>query len=93
MLGCAPFCRKAPIISQVLDERERDLRQRAYLAAPLLAKQFPAVQELAVRMKFNDPEGKEKPQPYARVFSPDMRAFFQVQCPLRNCTEGGFDLF
>lgn len=87
-----PFSPEFPIISHVLDQRERDLRHRAYLAAPLLAEQFPAVRELAVRMKFNDPEGKEKPQPSARVFSPDMRAFFQLQCPLRDCTGGGFDL-
>ena len=80
------------MISHAPDQRERELRQRAYLAAPLLAEQFPAVRELAVRMKFSDPEAKQRPQPYARVFAPDMHAFFQIQCPLRDCTGGGFDL-
>ncbi|MGH8481653.1 MAG: hypothetical protein ACRES8_04250, partial [Nevskiaceae bacterium] len=62
------------------------------LAAPTIAQTFPGVDELAVRMRFDDPEGKVKPQPYAQVFSPDMQAFFQFQCPLRDCTGGGFDL-
>jgi len=78
--------------SHIHDAREREQRQRAYLAAPFMAQQFPGVAELAVRMRFNDPEGKQKPQPYSQVFDADMRAFFQFQCPLRDCTGGGFDL-
>jgi len=78
--------------SHVLDAREREARQRSYLAAPLMEAAFPGVTELAVRFRFTDPEGKEKPQPYAQIFVPDMRAYFQFQCPLRECTGGGFDL-
>lgn len=80
------------MVAHVLEAREREERQRAYLATPLLAAQFPGLSELAVRMRFEDPEGKEKPQPYAQIFAPDMHAFFQFQCPLRECTGGGFDL-
>jgi hypothetical protein len=80
------------MISHVLDARERELRHRAYLAAPLMSEQFPGVRELAVRFRFNDPDGKAKPQPYAQLFAPDMRAFFRFQCPLKECTGGGFDL-
>jgi len=78
--------------SHVLEAREREQRQRSYLAAPLVSNLFPSVTELAVRFRFNDPEGKEKPQPYAQIFKPDMRAFFEFQCPLRECSGGGFDL-
>ncbi|MGH8223440.1 MAG: hypothetical protein ACREQZ_10760, partial [Woeseiaceae bacterium] len=58
--------------SHVLDAREREARHVRYLAAPTIAQTFPGVDELAVRMRFDDPEGKVKPQPYAQVFSPDM---------------------
>lgn len=78
--------------SHVLDAREREARHSKYLAAPKMAEAFPDADELAVRMRFEDPEGKVKPQPYAQVFAPDMQAFFQFQCPLRDCTGGGFDL-
>lgn len=78
--------------SHVQDAREREQRQRSYLAAPVMAQAFPGVSELAVKFRFTDPEGKEKPQPYSQLFVPDMRAFFQFQCPLRDCTGGGFDL-
>ena len=78
--------------SHVLDAREREARQRSYMAAPLMEEAFPAVGELAVRFRFNDPEGKEKPQPHAQLFVPDMRAYFHFQGPLRDCTGGGFDL-
>lgn len=95
VLPCPPFAvrfRNMAMRSHTLDLREREQRQRDYLAAPLISEMFPGVAELAVRMAFKDPEGKEKPQPYAQVFAPDMRAFFQFQCPLRQCTGGGFDL-
>lgn len=80
------------MVSHVLDARAREERQRQYLAAHLMADQFPDLQELAVRIRFSDPEGKQKPQPYAQIFATEMRAFFNFQCPLKDCVDGGFDL-
>ena len=80
------------MVSHVLDARAREERQRQYLAAHLMAEQFPDLQELAVRIRFSDPEGRQKPQPYAQIFAAEMRAFFRFQCPLKDCVDGGFDL-
>lgn len=78
--------------THVLEAHEREQRQRSYLATPLISKLFPGLASLAVGFRFTDPEGKEKPQPYAQIFEPDMHAYFEFQCPLRECSGGGFDL-
>ncbi len=75
-----------------VDLREREQRQRTYLAVPTIAKQFPALEELAVEMRFLDPEGKVHPSPGKRIFAPDMQAFFDFQCPMRECSGGGFNM-
>jgi len=76
----------------VIDQRQRELRQRSYQAAPSVAELFPALEELAVELRFVDPDGKVRPSPFTRIFVPDMQAFFEFQCPLRECSGGGFDL-
>jgi len=75
-----------------VDLRERERRQTSYLAAPSLAALFPKLEELAVELRFVDPDGKVRPSPFTRIFVPDMQAFFEFQCPLRECSGGGFDL-
>jgi hypothetical protein len=75
-----------------VDLREREQRQRTYLAAPTVAKQFPALEELAVNMSFFDPEGKVHPSPSRRLFAPSMQAFFEFQCPMHDCSGGGFNM-
>ena len=74
------------------DAQERERRQRLYLAAPMLGARFPKVRELVVEMSFADPEGKVHPSPHKRRFSAEMQAYFEIECPLRDCSGGGFDL-
>lgn len=76
----------------VIDQRQRELRQRSYQAAPSVAELFPDLEELAVELRFADPDGRVRPSPFKRIFVPDMQAFFEFQCPLRECSGGGFDL-
>lgn len=76
----------------VITHQQREQRQQSYLAAPVLGKKFPHVNELVVEMRFADPEGKVRPSPIRRIFTADMQAFFDFQCPLRDCGGGGFDL-
>ena len=69
---------------------ERDARQRLLNAAPLVSS-YAGVKEVAVEMRFTDAEGKQQPSPRGVSFAPDMHAFFQFSCPMRDCTGGGFD--
>ena len=75
-----------------IDVRERERRQRAYSSVPTVAGQFPGVEELTVEMRFTDPDRKLTPSPHRRLFVPAMQAFFNFQCPLKDCVDGGFDL-
>ena len=70
----------------------RERRQRAYQAAAVLGDRFPKVSEIVIELRFAEPDGKPLMSPYHRVFAPDMQAFFDVQCPGRECSGGGFDL-
>lgn len=75
-----------------VDVREREQRQRTYQAVPTVAEQFPTLDELAVEMRFLDPEGKVHPSPSRRLFAPSMQAFFDFQCPMRECSGGGYNM-
>ncbi|MGH8529713.1 MAG: hypothetical protein ACRETN_07705 [Nevskiales bacterium] len=76
----------------IIDQRQRELRKRQYLAAPVLAAEFPKIKELVVHLRFTDPEGKLTPSPHKRIFVPEMQAYFDFECPLRDCVDGGFAL-
>lgn len=76
----------------MIDLQQREARQQSYLAAPAVSKKFPGVKELVVELRFADPEGKVHPSPHKRKFAPEMQAYFEFQCPLRDCVGGGFNL-
>ncbi|MDE2148999.1 MAG: hypothetical protein KGJ55_03995 [Gammaproteobacteria bacterium] len=77
---------------RAFDPRAREAQQRAYLAVPTLAEQFPGVDEVSVELRFMLPGGQPHSSPHKRIFLPDMQAFFGIQCPDRDCSGGGFDL-
>jgi hypothetical protein len=76
----------------VIESQQREARQRLYTAAPVLGELHPSVKELVVELRFVDPENKVHPSPHKRIFVPDMQAFFEFHCPLKDCTGGGFSL-
>jgi hypothetical protein len=77
---------------RAFDPRAREARQLAYEATPTLSKRHPKVAEIGVSLQFTMPDGKPHSSPHRRLFMPDMQAFFEVQCPDRDCSDGGFDL-
>lgn len=74
-----------------VDQRQRELRHRSYLAVPTLGKQFPAIEEIAIELRFIDPDNKMHLSPYKRIFASSMQAFFDFQCPIKDCAGGGFN--
>ena len=77
---------------RVTDLQLREQRQRSYAASVTIAEQFPRVRELVLEIRFTGAENKPLLSPYKQLYSGDMRAFFELQCPARDCTGGGFDL-
>jgi hypothetical protein len=69
---------------------QREERQAKIDATPLVSS-FAGIEEVGVTLAFDDPEGKQQPSPRGVSFAPDMHAFFQFSCPMRDCTGGGFD--
>jgi hypothetical protein len=78
--------------AHVIESQKREQRQLQYLSAPALSKAFPAAKEFVIELRFVDPERKVRPSPHKRIFTPEMQAFFEFPCPLRDCTGGGFSL-
>jgi hypothetical protein len=77
---------------RAFDPRAREARQTAYESTTTLAQRHPKVAEIGVELQFTLPGGKPHSSPHRRLFMPDMQAFFNVQCPDRDCSDGGFDL-
>lgn len=68
----------------------REAHKLLFDASPLVSK-YPGIGEVAVDLKFADPEGKQHPSPRGMLFGQDMHAYFKFACPMRDCTGGGFD--
>lgn len=77
---------------RAFDLRAREARQLAYEATSTLRQRHPGVAEIGMSLQFTLPDGKPHSSPHRRLFMPDMQAFFDVQCPDRDCSNGGFDL-
>jgi len=73
-------------------KHERETRRRAYISAPSLKDQFPAVQQLLLELTFVDPNASSQHSPQTHIFGPTAKAYFEVACPFSSCTGGGFDL-
>jgi len=78
---------RRPHVNPVL---QREARQALINAAPLVGT-YSGIEEVGVTLTFSDPEGKQNPSPRGVSFAPDMHAYFQFSCPMRDCTGGGFD--
>ena len=74
----------------VITNAQREARQAIAYATPLVGT-FKGVEEIGVELKFSDPEGKQNPSPRATTYTPDMHAYFHFTCPMRDCTDGGFE--
>ena len=73
-------------------KHEREARRRAYMSAPSLKDQFPAVEQVVLELIFVDPSASSQHSPQTHIFGPTARAYFEVACPFSSCTGGGFDL-
>lgn len=69
---------------------QREAHKLLFDASPLVSK-YAGVGEVAIELKFSDPEGKQQPSARGMLFAPDMHAYFKFACPMRDCTGGGFD--
>lgn len=74
------------------DLQRREQRQRSYISAMTIGRQFPKVKELSLELRFTEAAQKPFLSPYRQIYTADMQAFFKVQCPFKDCKEGGFDL-
>lgn len=74
----------------IVTNAQREARQLLANAAPLIGA-HPGVGEVGVELKFFDPEGKQQPSPRGASYTGDMHAYFYFTCPMRECTNGGFE--
>ncbi|WP_341917941.1 hypothetical protein [Hydrocarboniphaga effusa] len=77
---------------RVTDLQQRERRQRGYAASRTISERFPRVRELVFELRFKGEAGKPLLSPYKQIYTGDMQAFFELQCPSRECAGGGFDL-
>ena len=77
---------------RAVDLQRREQRQRNYVSSTTVATQFPQVTEVALDLRFTTGPDKPLLSPYSQIYTADMQAFFELQCPSRDCAGGGFDL-
>lgn len=77
-------------------KRDRDDKNRAYHFAreresPLIVEIFPSFESVWIEMEFADGWGEMSPT--SRVLHrDDARDYVYIECPNRECVDGGFDL-
>lgn len=78
--------------TRLSDLQLRERRQRDYSSSGTVASRYPGVDQVVLELRFTAADRKPLLSPYKQLYSADMQAFFQLQCPLRSCLGGGFDL-
>ena len=76
-------------------EQQKFNRRQARLRAATLKECHPQLAKLTVDMSFRrysgDPSDHD-PDPKQELYAPESKAFFELECPHRECVDGGFDL-
>jgi hypothetical protein len=78
--------------ARAADLQHRERRQHGYTAATTIGERFPGIGELSLELRFTQAGGSPLLSPYRQIYTADMQAFFELQCPSRDCVGGGFDL-
>jgi len=73
-------------------EQQKQHRREAYHRAPHIKDRYPQLASLTLDMSFKEPGWGGDPPPQQRAYGPDNKAFFEMECPHRECVAGGFDL-
>lgn len=73
-------------------EEHKRLRHLFLLQARRPSETFPGVKSAKIRITFEDPDDRSTLGPSILDFSPFNRAYFEIDCPYRECVMGGFDL-
>lgn len=77
---------------RVPDHPQRERRQRGYAGSTTVSERFTRLRELVFELRFTGADSKPLLSPYKQIHTGDMQAFFELQCPSRECSGGGFDL-
>ena len=73
------------------EQRKVELKHMLYTSSPSISQSYPDIKSIEIKITFTDPDdGKkiEKKQSY----NTDSKAFFQYDCPYRECVNGGFNM-
>lgn len=56
----------------------------------LIREVYPNVERIVINLSFQDFDEKCNPSPKQLVFTPESKAFFEIECPFWECVLGGF---
>lgn len=76
---------------RAFDAKTREALQRAYASAAAIDQLYPALAGIEIELRFMQ-AGLLHSSPHKRIFLPDMKAYFGILCPDRDCSGGGFDV-
>ena len=67
-------------------------RQQQKLEGGFVSTHYPEVASIVINMMYSQTKGLNKSLPRTINFAPDSYAFFRVECLIKDCIEGGFNL-
>ena len=73
-------------------EFKKQMRRQRYDNAELIKERYPQIEEITIKFTFRDHEGHSEPFKQEHPFVPNSKAFFEFDCPHRECIDGGFNL-
>jgi len=73
-------------------ELQRQRRADCYRTSAPIAERFPSVQSLMITATFKEPDWGQDPPPRVLDYNDGSKAHFEIECPHRECLDGGFDL-
>jgi len=68
------------------------LKHQEFIRAGYIKDWYPQVKTLTFELNYRDPDGLAQPSSETYTRGPEHSAFLKIQCPYRECINGGYDL-
>ncbi|MFH1063380.1 MAG: hypothetical protein V1747_10945 [Candidatus Omnitrophota bacterium] len=72
------------------EQRLSEIKHMLYSSAPSISVAYPNTKSIEISIQFTDPDDKNQ---FTKnmTYKPDSKAYFQYDCPYRECINGGYD--
>ena len=79
------------MIKKKISDKKAELKHMLYSNSSYISQEFPNLKSISIKITFTDPDDGRTSMKTI-TYQPGSKAYFQYDCPYRECVNGGYDL-